>query len=105
MATLRAHGEEVGRLVFEGEDVSQGVSGVDARRNTYAFMSDGTILKKEQVHFKEDTHKEAYWHDWGWHLSSKKDKGKLSLDEIKLKIERCYKEAQAKGKKVTWKTN
>jgi hypothetical protein len=97
MATLRAHGQEVGRLIFERK-ITDSIA-IDHLKTTYAFMEDGWILKKEQMHFKEKEGLSypAYWWDRGWH---RKKKIKVVIIDY---LEECYQDALRKGKTVTKK--
>lgn len=68
MAKLSARGrKELARVEREESVLTKPVGGVDWRRNTYALMSDGTILNKYDVRFVADSfNKEPRKHSYGW---------------------------------------
>lgn len=66
MAKLSAHGFEVARLVCE-TNVTNPDRSTDRERATYSFRSDGYVLIKHDVHFRE----RGEWHSYGWKLHRK----------------------------------
>ncbi len=67
MAKLSAHGEELLRFSKEKEVSDDPIA--DWRKTTYILMSDGVIMWKHQVRFKD-----GQKHDYGWkHYRKVKD--------------------------------
>lgn len=64
MAKLSAHGRELARIerMTEGKEDESTIW----TRHTYALMSDGYIMKKLTVRFRESACIEAYTHSYGW---------------------------------------
>lgn len=79
MAKLSAHGIEVLRYSKEKRPTVEQDSLCDWERNTTAIMSDGKMLTKLDVNFRQSTASAAYdartRHSYGWKL-----KGKLKKD-------------------------
>lgn len=80
MAKLSARGRtEVARFSKE-KTVTDPDRYVDWERITYALMSDGHLLKKRDVQFKEAGIMPAYKHNYGW-----KDEGKVKASPEKVR--------------------
>src|SRR3990167_2199502 len=75
MAKLSSGGrKEIGRVIMEQDTPDD--KQISWKRTIYAFMTDGVILKKNDVTFRPDfTHTKGFNHTWGWKKSGKmKDK-------------------------------
>ena len=46
----------------------------DRERTEYAVRKDGVLLKKLCAHRPPDAYSKGGWHDWGWHIASRRGK-------------------------------
>jgi len=82
MAKLSARGRTELARFSKQNNVSGTDRSAEWERRTYAYMSDGHLLKKYDVRFKATEYTAAYNYSYGW-----KDEGKrFSLDEVRMML-------------------
>jgi hypothetical protein len=100
MARLSKHGAELLRVARETEETNP-ESSTDWNRLTRAYMADGKILEKFDVHFKADTFRpagEAY--SYGWKLGLRQLKPGINIREHVAKIAKKISETPVTAWKV-----
>jgi hypothetical protein len=75
MARLSKHGTELLRIELE-RDVTEIESSTDWRRTTRAYMSDGKVMQKIDVHFKPTSYQaKGERYSYGWKLYATRKAG------------------------------
>ncbi len=98
MARLSKHGKELLRVEKE-TDISDPNDNITWRRVTRAYMSDGTVLAKNDVRWKPDTYRpNGEFYSWGWKIF-----GKIKSDRTpQTAVANILAALQAKGDTSKW---
>lgn len=116
MAKLKAHGHELLRLSKEvniDPATHTFVGGVDVgltltvwERTTRSYRSDGHIMEKRDVQFRQDSASAQYgseFHSYGWKLYKKLRKGAtVTPQEFATKVRASLEAAQERGESTRW---
>jgi hypothetical protein len=106
MARLSKHGTELLRIELE-RDVIESESSTDWRRTTRAYMSDGKVMQKIDVHFKPTTYQaKGERYSYGWKLYATRKAG-TTLESYALYVSKLGKAiadgVTVAGKPTLWK--